>query len=197
MPFITEKIWQSIPHEGESIIVSEFPGLKSRILDKTDNSAENELLKVFNIISEIRKIRSELKINPASRVSVYINPADILVEKILKSNSNYIKDLAKLSEMIIGRPDDNKGFIKTLRDENEIFVYILDAVDIELEIKRINNEIRKVMQEKDKSSAKIENPQFMDKAPKDIIKKEKLKLDQALKIIQSLQEQLRLLQSIK
>ena len=73
--------------------------------------------------------------------------------------------------MIIGPPADNKGFIKTLRDENEIFVYILDAVDIELEIKRINNEIRKVMQEKDKSSAKIENPQFLDKAPKDIIKK--------------------------
>ena len=197
MPFITEKIWQSIPHEGASIIVSEFPGLKNRILDKADNSAENELLKVFNIISEIRKIRSELKINPASRVSVYINPHDILVEKMLKSNSNYIKDLAKLSEMIIGRPVDNKGFIKTLRDENEIFVYILDAVDIELEIKRINNEIRKVMQEKDKSSAKIENPQFLDKAPKDIIKKEKLKLGQALKIILSLQEQLNLLQSIK
>ena len=197
MPFITEKIWQSIPHEGASIIVSEFPGLKNRILDKADNSAENELLKVFNIISEIRKIRSELKINPASRVSVYINPHDIFVEKMLKSNSNYIKDLAKLSEMIIGRPVDNKGFIKTLRDENEIFVYILDAVDIELEIKRINNEIRKVMQEKDKSSAKIENPQFLDKAPKDIIKKEKLKLGQALKIILSLQEQLNLLQSIK
>ena len=50
MPFITEKIWQSIPHEGDSIIVSEFPELKSRILDKTDNSAENELLKVFNVI---------------------------------------------------------------------------------------------------------------------------------------------------
>jgi Valyl-tRNA synthetase len=53
------------------------------------------------------------------------------------------------------------------------------------------------MQEKDKSSAKIENPQFLDKAPKDIIKKEKSKLAQALKIIQSLQEQLDLLQSIK
>ena len=197
MPFITEKIWQSIPHDGESIIVSEFPGAKSRILDKTDNNTENELLKIFNTISEIRKIRSELKINPASRVSVYINPADVLFAKILKSNSRYIKDLAKLSEMIIGRPIDNKGYIKTLRDENEIFVYILDAVDIELEIKRINNEIRKVTQEKDKSSAKIENPQFMDKAPKDIIKKEKLKLDQALKIIRSLQEQLYLLQSIK
>jgi valyl-tRNA synthetase len=197
MPFVTEKIWQSIPHEGESIIVSEFPGLKSRILDKTDNSIENELLKIFNVISEIRKIRSELKINPASRISVYINPADTLFAKILQSNSGYIKDLAKLSEMIIGRPVDNKGFIKTLRDENEIFVYILDAVDIELEIKRIINEIRKVMQEKDKSSAKIENPQFLDKAPKDIIKKEKLKLGQALKIIQSLEEQLRLLQSIK
>ena len=197
MPFITEKVWQSIPHDGESIIVSEFPGAKSRILDKTDINAENELSKVFNVISEIRKIRSELKINPASRVSVYINPDDALVEKILKINSSYIKDLAKLSEMIIGRPVDNKGFIKTLRDGNEIFVYILDAIDIELEIKRINNEMQKVMQEKDKSSAKIQNPQFIDKAPKDIIDKENQKYSQASKIIQSLQEQLNLLQSIK
>ena len=47
--------------------------------------------------SEIRKIRSELKINPASRVSVYINPADLRFERIMKSNSNYIKDPAKLS----------------------------------------------------------------------------------------------------
>ncbi len=197
MPFITEKIWQSIPHDGESIVVSEFPAAKSRILDKADNNTENELLKVFNIISEIRKIRSELTINPASRVSVYINPADLAFGEILRSNERYIKNLAKLSEMIIDRPDDSKGFIKTLKDENEIFVYILDAVDIELEVKRINNEIRKVMQEKDKSSAKIENPQFMDKAPRDIIEKEKLKLDGALKMIRSLQEQLGLLQSIK
>jgi valyl-tRNA synthetase len=197
MPFITEKIWQSIPHDGESIIISEFPVAKSRILDKTDNNIENEVIKVFNTISEIRKIRSELKINPASRVIVYINPADAAFEKILRNNERYIKNLAKLSEMEIGRPDDNKGFIKTLRDDSEIYVYILDAVDIELEISRINNEIRKVMLEKDKSSAKIENPQFMDKAPKDIIKKEKLKLDGALKVIQSMQEQLNLLQSIK
>lgn len=197
MPFITEKIWQSIPHKGDSIVVSQFPELKNRILDKTNNNAESELLKIFNIISEIRKIRSELKISPASRVNVYINPADTIFERIIKDNSRYIKDLAKLQGLIIGRPADNKGFIKSLKDENEIFVYILDAIDIELEIKRINSEIRKVMQEKDKSSAKIENPQFLDKAPKDIIKKEKSKLAQALKIIQSLQEQLNLLQSIK
>ena len=197
MPFITEKIWQSIPHKGDSIVVSQFPELKNRILDKTNNNAENELLKIFNIISEIRKIRSELKISPASRVNVYINPADTIFERIIKDNSRYIKDLAKLQGLIIGRPADNKGFIKSLKDENEIFVYILDAIDIELEIKRINSEIRKVMQEKDKSSAKIENPQFLDKAPKDIIKKEKSKLAQALKTIQSLQEQLNLLQSIK
>jgi len=197
MPFITEKIWQSIPHKGDSIVVSQFPELKNRILDKTNNNAESELLKIFDIISEIRKIRSELKISPASRVNVYINPADTIFERIIKDNSRYIKDLAKLQGLIIGRPADNKGFIKSLKDENEIFVYILDAIDIELEIKRINSEVRKVMQEKDKSNAKIENPQFLDKAPKDIIKKEKSKLAQALKIIQSLQEQLNLLQSIK
>ncbi len=197
MPFITEKIWQSIPHEGESIIIAKFPEIKSRILDKTDNVVENELLKIFNLISEIRKIRSELKINPAVRVKVYLNPADILFEKNVKDNAGYIKDLAKLQEIVIGRPADNKGFIKSIKDENEIFVYILDAIDIELELNRINNEIRKIIQEKDKSSAKLENPQFLDKAPKDIINKEKSKLSQALKIIESLQEQLSLLQSIK
>ena len=197
MPFITEKIWQDIPHEGESIMISRFPGFENDILDRIDTKAESDLNLIFAIISEIRKVRSELKINPGVRVSVNINALDNSYKDIIAENSGYIIDLARLDRLKLEEPADKKGFIKTISMGNEIYIYLVDVIDVDLEIKRINDEISKIRTEKEKSSKKISNPQFLEKAPQQIIEKEKSKLNNADTELKNLQEQLEIIRSIK
>ncbi len=196
MPFITEEIWQNLPHSGNSIMVSDFPSVSDRILDRIDSESENKISKVSSLISEIRKIRSEHTINPASRISAYMNPSSEEVARLIIENTNYIKNLARLKGLSTGVPDDMKGFVKSLKDDNELYVCIFDSIDRGMEIKRLSDEILKLTAEMEKSRTKLANPQFIEKAPKEIIDKEKTKLSQASRAISVLQEQVRLINGL-
>lgn len=197
MPFITEKIWQNIPHEGESIMIEKIPGSGDRMLGKIDNESEKELLSIFEIVGEIRRLRSELKINPAVKIKVYVKTASKELSELIISNLAYIYSLAKLELLNLAEPEDKKGFVKSVKGGSEIYIYLLDAIDIELEIKRLRDEISKLKIEVEKSNKKISNPQFMEKAPKDIIGKESEKFEQSNHALKILYDQLEKMQEIK
>jgi valyl-tRNA synthetase len=197
MPFITEKIWLNIPHVGESIMVEHFPELDDKILNKIDSSSETKIKFLFGVIGEIRKLRSELNINPAQKIKVNIKPKNKEFKDLLTSNIDYIYALAKLESLQLEEPSDKKGYIKTIKDDNELYVYLLDVIDLDLEIKRVSGDIAKTKIDIEKSSKKISNPQFIEKAPKEIIEKEAQKLDQANKALQVLNDQLKKINNIK
>jgi len=187
MPFITEMIWQNIPHKGESIMVKSFPEFDP---ERVSRDAENKIGVLFDVISEIRKIRSELKINPADRVKVNLAAAGRKEEDILEKNKEYIYSLGKVSEMGFKDCTGQKGYIKTAVRDIDIFIYILDVVDIKLEISRIKNQIVKIKKAIEKSKKKVSSPDFNSKAPAEIIQKEKDRLDQAEKTLKILDDQL-------
>ncbi|MFO7928923.1 MAG: valine--tRNA ligase [Candidatus Humimicrobiaceae bacterium] len=193
MPFITEKIWQNMPHSGESLIIKEYPQLDEK---KLDGKVEKRIGVLFAVISEIRKIRSELKINPSSRIKVNIAADNKDEASFLSENSQYIKNLAKVGELEFGGRTAKKGFIKTAVHGISIYIYVLDVVNIDLEIKRINDEIQKVEKEASKSRKKMENPQFLKKAPDHIVQKEKNKLEEFKNSLNVLREQLKKMQNI-
>ncbi|MBM3706205.1 MAG: valine--tRNA ligase, partial [Actinobacteria bacterium] len=197
MPFVTEKIWQNLPHRGESIMVSEYPVLKDGLPEKIDTTAEKKIDLIFKIISQIRKIRSELKINPALKIKACIKPADEKANTTIKENELYILNLARLESLSFSGPADSMGYIKSAVENTGIYMYLQGIVDVDLETKRISSEILKLGTEKDKSLKKIENPQFVSRAPKEIINKEKSKLEKAYAEIKILQEQLELVKSLK
>jgi valyl-tRNA synthetase len=194
MPHISERVWQEIPHRGESIVRSSFPDINVNLIDK---SIEKRIAPIFDIINEIRKIRSELKINPGEKVSIRLDISGKETLEDVSGNSGYIRSLAGISNISYGAPDDERGYIKTTTGSFDIYIYILDAVNIELEIKRIEDEIKKIRAGMEKSIKKLENPGFIKKAPKNIISKEKSKLDQADKIITILDGQLERMKKIK
>ena len=99
-------------------------------------------------------------------------------------------NLAKIENLQFTEPMDKKGFIKTVKNNNQIFIYLLDVIDIEAEIKRISFEITKLNTEVAKSNNKLSNPQFIEKAPGKIIEKEQLKLNKAIEELRVLKEQL-------
>ncbi|MCL5072221.1 MAG: hypothetical protein M1308_15220 [Actinobacteria bacterium] len=94
-------------------------------------------------------------------------------------------------------PEDRKGFVKSVKGGSEIYIYLLDAIDIELEIKRLRDEISRLKIEMEKSNKKISNPQFMEKAPKDIIGKESEKFKRSNHDLKILYDQLEKMQEIK
>jgi valyl-tRNA synthetase len=193
MPFVTEKIWQNIPHKGKSIMVESFPEFEPA---RVNQEIEDEIKIIFNVISEIRKIRSELKINPASRVKVSLVTGEDKRKNVLERNRKYIYSLAKTGEVEFKDRTGEKGYIKTTIENIDIFIYILDTVNIELEIKRIKDQIKKVGLDVEKSRKKISNADFTSKAPEEIIKKEKDKLEQADKILKVLNDQLNRIKNI-
>ena len=187
MPFITEMVWQNIPHSGESIAVGNFPEFDS---EKVNEDAESKIRILFDVISEIRKIRSELKINPADRVKISLAAAGRKSKDILEKNKEYIYSLGKVSKMEFKDCTGRKGYIKTTISDIDIFIYILDVVDIKLESSRIKNQIVKINIAIEKSKKKLSGPGFNRKAPVEIIQKEKDRLDQAEKILKVLNDQL-------
>lgn len=187
MPFVTEVIWQNIPHIGESIIIESFPEFDP---DRVEQKIENKIKVVFEVISEIRKIRSELKISPADKVKVNLAASKIKIKNILEENREYIYSLGKVDSMEFKDCTGQKGYIKTAVRNIDIFIYILDVVDIKLEINRIKNQMAKTSVVIEESKMKISNPAFNDKAPAEIIQKEKDRLDQAEKTLKILDDQL-------
>ena len=193
MPFVTERIWQSIPHSGESIMVESFPEPDSA---RIDPHIEGEIKILFGVISEIRKIRSELKINPASRVKISLLASEDKSKAILEKNNEYICSLAKAEELEFKDFTGKKGYIKAAAANVDIFINIADAIDVESEKKRIGDQIKKVNLDIEKSKKKLSNTDFLNQAPKEIIQKEKNNLEQAEKILAVLEDQLDRIKSI-
>jgi valyl-tRNA synthetase len=187
MPHLTEMIWQNLPHKGESIMISSFPVPSE---DGTDHKAEKTIRPVFDIISEIRKVRSELKINPGEKVEVRLNTERDGLRRAVEENLRFIYQLAGVEKIGFASAEHEKGYIKTAAGGFDIYIYILEAVDIDLEIQRINDEIKKNCLIMEKSKKKLENPGFMENAPSEVIDKEKNKLKQSQEIAETLTGQL-------
>ena len=187
MPHLTEMIWQNLPHKGESIMVSSFPVASE---DRTDDMAENTIRPVFDIIGEVRKVRSELKINPGKKVEVRLNTERDGLRGAVEDNLRFIYQLAGVEKIVFASAEHEKGYIKTAAGGFDIYIYILEAVDIDLEIQRITDEIKKNRLLMEKSRNKLENPGFMENAPSGVIDKEKNKLKQSQEIADALAGQL-------
>ncbi|HAX17939.1 MAG TPA: hypothetical protein DCY00_05020 [Actinobacteria bacterium] len=189
MPFLTERIWQSLPSRGESIMILDFP----KALKKQISAEESrELGHLFEIISAVRKSRSELNISPASKIKLYFNSAGSNNDNlnIIRDNENYLKVFCKASDISYLKPSAGDSIIKITIDNTEIFVDLSEAVDYELEIKRIKTDIRKLDLELIKSENKINNPDFLSRAPEAIVNKEKNKAAELKKNLETLESEL-------
>ncbi|MGM0366782.1 MAG: valine--tRNA ligase [Actinomycetota bacterium] len=193
MPFLTENIWQSLPHRGESIMVEDYPQKDSRLYPR----AEKQASLLFGITRQIRKIRSELNISPSVKIKVNLSTTQEKTRELVLRNSRYLQNLAGIGELGFDEGDSRKGYIKTNCKDVFIYIYILDVVDIDMEIRRLEDEIGKAGQLSEKSRKKMSNPQFLSKAPADIVQKEKGKLDEFMQKNKLLSQQLDRMKNIK
>jgi len=191
MPFITEEIWQRLPHEGESLTIAPWPQARPELVDA---QAEEEMGVMQEVITCMRRLRSEMGVRPNVRLAGLVVPLEDGRGDLLREHEDYIVSQARLESLQIAEGvEDPTSFARGLAAGVEIFLP-LTVEDFSEEMDRIGREIAKLEDESRRFQAKLSNDQFLSKAPAEVVQKERRKLaDNHLKI-EKLQEQLKLLQ---
>jgi valyl-tRNA synthetase len=174
MPFVTEEIWQALPiaRATASIMVAPYPMADAALRDADAEQAVNRLV---DIVRAVRNIRSELGIAPTTQVSVRI--ASRADADGVGDYEPYVKALAKVSrvELLAGseRPSGEPSAV--VDGVGEVFVPLRGAVDPAEVRKRLENDLKKVTKELDGVAGKLARPDFVAKAPEEVVGKERMR----------------------
>ncbi|WP_101910808.1 valine--tRNA ligase [Marasmitruncus massiliensis] len=170
MPFITEEIWQALPHDGESIMVSKFPAYDERLNFAQD---EADFEKIMDAIKAIRNRRGEMNVPPSRKAHVSIATTE---QAVFEAGKPFFERLASASHVEIGDSFSMEGAVQVITDAARIFIPMGDLIDYEKELARLNRE--KAAAEKDIAmlSGKLSNENFVSKAPAAVVEAEREKL---------------------
>ena len=185
MPFITEEIWQKVaPLAGKTpaaegadatIMRQPFPVSDH---ERLDPRAESDIKWIKAVITVIRNIRGEMRIPPGKALDVYLHNGKDIDRERLAANHNFMCRLAKLERITWLNAEDSAPASATgLVGDMEILVPMAGLIDKDAEIERLGKEIDKLRKEVARGESKLRNPNFVDKAPDEVVAKEREKLD--------------------
>ena len=163
MPFITEEIWQTLPHDGESIMISEWPVYK----DEYDFSVEEqEMDRIMEAVRAIRNRRAEMNVPPSKKAKYYIATAH---KDTFEKAGIFMQRLASCSEAEIGDSFEIDDAVCIVTTDAKIYIPLGELVDFEKEIARLNKEKEKVLKDLEFIDKKLNNENFVAKAPKAVV----------------------------
>jgi len=193
MPFITEEIWQKIPHNQVSISIASWPSYKK---ERIKRSIEEKVVIIQGVIKTIRNIKAEMNIPLTKSLDVYMRVVDKSKEKLLEENLLYIKNLAHLNYIHIGSDLEKPECSATgVLEDIEIFVPLENVIDIKAEIERLEKKLLKIEKEITLINKKLKNVDFIQKAPVDVIDKEKEKMKELVDIRDKIVKNINTIQS--
>lgn len=174
MPFITEAIWQSLPHQGISIMTAGWPAEDQELTNHEDEQLMGVLMET---IKSIRNMRAEVNVHPGKKSQVILKMASGEFKAKMEANTSYIKTLAAAEPItILAASDANpENAMTAVVNGVEIYLPLKGLIDVEKETARLNKEISNLDKELSRISGKLGNPGFTAKAPADVIEKEKAK----------------------
>ena len=167
MPYITEEIWQTIPHEGETVMLAEYPKYKPE-LDYPE--AVLEMQRVMEAIRAIRNRRAEMNVPPSRKAKVYVATK---FPQTFKDGTAFIQKLASASEVEVSDSFDIEGAVTIVTADAKIYIPMDELVDKEAELARLNKELEQVKKRLAQSEGKLNNQGFVSKAPEAVIEKVK------------------------
>lgn len=191
MPFITEEIWQRVKPlagvEGETIMLAQYPTPDDA---KIDNQAVADIEWLKGVILGVRTIRGEMNISPAKQLEVFITNADANDQRCLTENNQFLTKLASLeSAVYVADASTLPPTATSLVGSLEVHVPMAGNIDKDAELARLDKEIQKIEKDITVLNGKLSNPKFVDKAPADVVAKEKDRLEAAKTSIAKLEEQ--------
>ena len=174
MPFITEEIWQSLPHEGEAeaIMISQWPAWSEELSFQKE---EVDFQKIIDIIRAIRNQRTEMNIPPSKKAKVYIETAEA---EIFTNGIPFLQRLASASEVEVGEKFELPGAVQIITHAARALIPMDELIDREKELARLEKEREKCQSDIDFIGRKLDNPGFVAKAPAQLIETERAKLAQ-------------------
>ena len=188
MPFITEEIWQRLPHEGESIFNSHWVEPDQSLLDP---EAEREMQLIQDIVVAVRNIRGEMNVPPAKKADLLVATAENRVRESIERHAGIIRRMATL-EGIDFTADDTRPAASAVAviGSTELFVPLSELIDLDREREKLGKEASRVEGLLSGVEKKLANQDFVSRAPADVIEKERRKLENYREMLQRLEKNL-------
>ncbi|MCI0488263.1 MAG: valine--tRNA ligase [Blastocatellia bacterium] len=191
MPFVTEEIWQRLPHQGESIMLAPWP--------EADPSRENiqareGMQTLIALITKLRNIRSEMNIPPQSKLNLDLATTDEAARRLIMENSDHIKRLVRVEEITINEklPVTDKA-ARDVISGIEISVPLEGLIDTDKERERITKEIERKDKEARALASRLDNDSFMERAPEEVVEQTRSRHEELIADIEKLNATLSLL----
>ena len=176
MPFITEEIWQKLPHSGETIMLAPWP-IYDPALEFPD--AHDRMVTVMEVTRTVRYLRSEVQLPPGKKVQVIIKADSESSLQTLAAGEAVLQKLAGLEKLTVLRelPEQPKQALAAVVGDLEVYLPLQGLIDIEQEIKRLEKELQKLEAEVARAEGKLNNQGFLAKAPQQVVAAERAKAE--------------------
>ncbi|HET8710096.1 MAG TPA: valine--tRNA ligase [Spongiibacteraceae bacterium] len=191
LPFITEEIWQRVAplagRTGSTIMLQDYPRINESRIDTT---AESDIAWLKAVILGVRNIRGEMNISPAKEIALLLRNGDAEDHRRTNENATFLKKLAKLSSIEwLDAGTEPPPAATQLAGAMELLVPMAGLIDKNAELTRLNKEVDKLAQEITRLDTKLANPGFIDKAPAEVVAKERERLAAQQQALSQLKEQ--------
>ena len=184
MPFITEEIWQSLPHEGDALIVAKWPEFRSDLQFKAE---EDQMEGVMNAIRAIRNRRAEMNVPPSKKAALFVQTAK---PQIFVEGEGFIQRLAYADQVTLldKEPDNIDGMVCCTTSDAKLYIPMGQLVDVAKELERVQKELEKARKNLASIEAKLSNENFTARAPESVVNAEREKAAKACDLITQLEQ---------
>lgn len=195
MPFITEEIYQCLPHEAESIMISKWPVVDENLIDP---EAERGMNAIMDSIKAIRNMRAEVNANPGKKIPAVMLVADDLRE-VVANNDGYIKLLGGIDNLELRALDGEKpeNAMAAVVTGIEVYLPLAGLIDVDKETQRLSKELATMEKDLQRAGGKLNNAGFLAKAPEDVIAKERAKYEELSGKIEAVKKRMAYLAELK
>lgn len=172
MPFITEEIYTNLPNAEETIVTSAWPVYSEEL---SDSKTEEQMNYIIEAIKSLRNVRAEMNVPPSRKAKVAIYATE--GRDAFEEGKVYFEKLASASEVVFidSKEDAPENSVAAVTKGAEMFMPLLDLVDVEKELERLNKEKEKLQKEIERVEKKLSNEKFVSKAPEAVVNEEKEK----------------------
>ena len=192
MPFITEEIWQSLPHEGEALIVAQWPKYREDLAFKAEC---DQMESVMEAIRAIRNRRTEMNVPPSKKAALHILTSK---PQVFTEGEGFLQRLAYADEvkLLDAEPANLNGMVTITTADAKLYIPMGQLVDVEKEIARITKELEGQQKFLSSLEAKLSNEKFVSRAPEAVVNAEREKAQKAKDLIAQLTESLEAMKSL-
>lgn len=189
MPFITEEIWQTLPHEGDALIVAQWP---EYCQEHDFPEAEREMQRIMDVIRGVRNRRAEMNVPPSRKTNLYIATAE---PNTFENGIAILNKLAYATQITIGQAFDIEGAVTIVTNDAKVYIPMDELVDKKAELARLNKELETAKKQFAQVNGKLNNQGFLSKAPAQVVEGVKKDFETLTERIQLIESSISALQS--